>query len=122
MTDRKTIEIRLLGLGDGEEVARLAGVDTAEAPASPLLGAIVDGRLLAAYSLATRASIADPFHRTDEIRSLLEERADQLRGRDQGLLRRLRGRFTGELGARSGARESSSWNIGAPDGSVWIEE
>jgi hypothetical protein len=101
MIDRNTIEIRLLGLEDGAAVARLAELDTTEPPASPLLGAIVDGRLLAAHSVATGASIADPFRHTTEIRSLLAERASQLRGgRDRGLLRRLRGRLTGEIAAR----------------------
>jgi hypothetical protein len=75
MIDRETIEIRLLGVGDGAAVARLAELDTADAPASPLLGAIVNGCLLAAHSLTTGASIADPFRHTAEIRSLLEERA-----------------------------------------------
>jgi hypothetical protein len=77
MIDPEEIQIRLLGLGDGAAVARLAQLDTADTPASPLLGAIVGGQLLAAHSLATGASIADPFQRTDEIRSLLEERAGQ---------------------------------------------
>jgi hypothetical protein len=77
MIDRETIEIRLLGLGDGAAIARLAELDTADAPASPLLGAIVNGCLLAAHSLATGSSIADPFQHTAEIRSLLEKRAGQ---------------------------------------------
>jgi hypothetical protein len=99
MTDRNTIEIRVLGLEDGGAVARLAELDTAEAPTSPLLGAIVDGRLLAAHSLATGASIADPFRHTAEIRTLLAEAARQVRG-DRGLLRRLRERLRNEIGAR----------------------
>jgi hypothetical protein len=108
MIDRDTIEIRLLGLEDGAAVARLAELDTTEPPASPLLGAIVAGRLLAAHSVATGTSIADPFRHTGEIRSLLAERARQLRGgRNQGLLRRLHGRLTGEIGARAEAAEPS---------------
>jgi hypothetical protein len=100
MTDDHTIEIRMLGLDDGASVARLAELDTTEPPSSPLLGAIVDGRLLAAHSLATGMSIADPFRHTAEIRSLLSERARQLRGgRDRGFLRRLRVRLTGRIGA-----------------------
>ncbi|HEY6638253.1 MAG TPA: hypothetical protein VIZ61_11275 [Solirubrobacterales bacterium] len=106
MIDQDTIEIRLLGLEDGDAVARLAELDTTKPPASPLLGAIVEDRLLAAHSLATGASIADPFRHTAEIRSLLAETARQLRGgRDRGLLKRLRGRFTGEIGAGPDAPE-----------------
>ena len=106
MIDRNTIEIRLLGLEDGAAVARLAELDTTKPPASPLLGAIVEGRLLAAHSVATGASIADPFRHTAEIRSLLAERAGQPRsGRDRGLLQRLRGHLRGEIGARPEAAE-----------------
>jgi hypothetical protein len=116
MTDNHTIEIRMLGLEDGAAVARLAELDTADPPSSPLLGAILDGRLLAARSLATGASIADPFRHTAEIRFLLAERARQLRGgRDRGLLRRLRERVTGEIGVRPEAPEPSRWNTGAAD-------
>jgi hypothetical protein len=79
MTDRDKIEIRLLGRADDAAVARLAQLDTASPPDSPLLGAIVDGRLLAAHSLATGESIADPFRHTAEIRTLLAERAGQVR-------------------------------------------
>jgi hypothetical protein len=101
MTDRDTIEIRLLGLDDGTVLARLAELDTSRPPPSPLLGAIVDGRLVAAHSLATGESIADPFRRTAEIRSLLAMRAHQLRsGRGRGLLGRLRGPLNDQIVAR----------------------
>ena len=73
------IEIRELGLEDGAAVARLAELDTAEVPSSPLLGGIVQGQLVAARSLVTGESIADPFRQTAEIRSLLAKRAAQLR-------------------------------------------
>ena len=103
MTERNDIEIRLLGLEDGAAVARLAELDTTEAPPSPLLGGIADGQLVAAHSLATGKSIADPFRHTAEIRSLLAERAGQLRGgRGRGLLTRLKGRLGGEIPARPG--------------------
>lgn len=116
MIDRDTIEIRLLRLEDGAAIARLAELDTTEPPASPLLGAIVDGRLLAAHSLATDAVIADPFRHTAEIRSLLVETARQLRGdRDRGRLRRLRERLSGEIAATPGAPEPRRWNTGAAD-------
>ena len=73
MADQTTIEIRMLGLEDGAALAHLAQLDTADTPAAPLLGGIVEGRLVAAHSLATGRSIADPFRHTAEVRSLLAE-------------------------------------------------
>jgi hypothetical protein len=94
------IEIRLLSTQDGPELTRLAELDGVTAPAEPLLGGIVDGRLVAAHSLTTDESIADPFEHSAEIRSLLARRVYQLRGdRGRGLL--------GWLRRRSGARAGS---------------
>jgi hypothetical protein len=116
MTNRDTIEIRLLDLEDGAAIGRLAELDTTDTPASPLLGAIVEGRLLAAHSLATGASIADPFRHTAEIRSLLAEKARQARGdRDRGLLGRLRARLGSETGTRPGVAEPNAWNTRTAD-------
>jgi hypothetical protein len=99
-TDSNAIEIRLLSTQDVTELKRLAELDGANAPPEPLLGGIVDGRLVAAHSLSTDASIADPFRPSAEIRSLLARRVYQLRGdRGRGLLGRLR--------RRSGARAGS---------------
>ena len=98
MTNQDTIEIRILGLEDGAAIRRLAEVDTASTPPAPLLGGLVDGRLLAAHSLASGESIADPFRRTAEIRSLLVERAAQLRGnRNGGPLGWLRRRLASDM-------------------------
>jgi hypothetical protein len=103
MTNRDTIQIRLLGIEDGAAIARLAELDTTDAPSAPLLGGIVDGRLVAAHSVATEESIADPFQHTAEVRSLLAERATQLRGRRRrGLLSRLRRRLGGQIGTSPG--------------------
>jgi hypothetical protein len=86
-----TIEIRMLGPEEDAVLTRLAQLDTADTPPAPVLGGVIEGRLVAAHSLATGESIADPFRHTAEIRSLLAERADQLRGgRGRGLLSRLR--------------------------------
>jgi len=104
MTDEQTIEIRMLSIEDGAALTRLAQLDTASTPAAPVLGGIVDGRLVAAHSTVNDESIADPFHRTAEIRTLLAQRAGQLRGgHGRGLLSRLRGRLDGELGSAPGA-------------------
>jgi len=100
--DHTAIEIRLLAPQDGGELARLAELDSAEPPPQPLLGADVDGRLVAAHSLATGESIADPFRPTAGIRSLLAGRARQLRDRgpNRGLLQRLRRRLGGSSAAQ----------------------
>jgi hypothetical protein len=97
-------EIRLLAAEDSAELAHLAELDTAKPPLQPLLGAIVNGRLIAAHSLATGESIADPFRPTAGIRSLLARRARQLRGDGghRGLLRSVRRRLGGEGAGRLG--------------------
>jgi hypothetical protein len=63
---------------DQSALVRLAERDSAEVPQGEILGAELDGSLVAAISLATRRVIADPFTRTDQVRSLLELRAGQL--------------------------------------------
>jgi hypothetical protein len=78
--EHPVIAIRLLAPEDSTELSRLAQLDTAAPPPQPLLGGLVDGRLVAAHSLATGESIADPFLRTGEIRSLLAARARQVNG------------------------------------------
>jgi hypothetical protein len=97
-------EIRLLAAEDSAELAHLAELDTAKPPLQPLLGAIVNGRLIAAHSLATGESIADPFRPTAGIRSLLARQARQLRGDGghRGLLRSVRRRLGGEGAGRLG--------------------
>jgi hypothetical protein len=77
------ITIRPLDGADRSAVKRLAQLDSERAPAEPLLGAEIEGRLLAAISLETGESIADPFSRSAELRALLELRAAQLRRRDR---------------------------------------
>jgi hypothetical protein len=61
-------------------VAHLAELDSTEPLNGDVLGAELDGRLVAAISLTTGETIADPFTHTDQVRSLLEARAEQLRG------------------------------------------
>ncbi|MGI9019503.1 MAG: hypothetical protein ACR2G3_02185 [Solirubrobacterales bacterium] len=85
------INIRQLTDDDARALERLVALDSGQAPAAPLLGAEVEGRLLAAVSIASGASVADPFSRTSELRDLLELRALQLRGRERPSRRRRRG-------------------------------
>ncbi len=87
MTENPTtskLTIRRLDPSDQTALARLAQLDSRAAPQSPLVGAEVEGRLLAAVSVQTGEVIADPFSRTGELRALLELRASQLRRRDTG--------------------------------------
>jgi hypothetical protein len=76
------ISIRRLGGDDMTEVERLAQLDSRRPPEGALLGVEIEGRLLAAISLTTGESMADPFSRTGELRALLELRAAQLRRRE----------------------------------------
>ena len=62
-------------------VARVAGRDTHELPAWPLLVAKVGSDVRAAISLTDGTVIADPFHRTAELVAMLRIRA---RGRRCG--------------------------------------
>jgi hypothetical protein len=78
------ITIRRLGRDDVPAVERLAQLDSSRPPEGALLGVEIGGRLVAAISLATRESIADPFSRTGELRALLELRAAQLERRENG--------------------------------------
>jgi hypothetical protein len=69
---------RLDSAADESALVRLAERDSAEVPQGEILGAELNGSLVAAISLPTRRVIADPFTRTDQVRSLLELRAGQL--------------------------------------------
>jgi hypothetical protein len=85
VTHIDAISIRRLGDKDLAAVERLAQLDSRRRPPEgALLGVEIDGRLLAALSLATGESMADPFSRTAELRALLELRAAQLRRRENG--------------------------------------
>jgi hypothetical protein len=81
-TQTDGISIRRLGRDDLAEVERLAQLDSRRPPEGALLGIEIEGRLLAAISLTTGESMADPFSRTGELRALLELRAAQLQRRE----------------------------------------
>jgi hypothetical protein len=70
---------RLDPIADFEALHRLAGRDSAAAPAGAILGAELDGRLIAALSLDSGELVADPFVPTDAVVERLRERADRLR-------------------------------------------
>jgi hypothetical protein len=75
------ITIRRLGADDAAAVTWLAQRDTARAPRGELLGAELDGQLVAAISIATGEAVADPFLRTAEIVEVLRLRLSQLNAR-----------------------------------------
>ena len=73
------VTVRRLDLAiDHDALTRLAERDSADVPAGELIGAEVDGSLVAAISLGNGSVIADPFTPTQGVRSLLEVRAAQL--------------------------------------------
>jgi hypothetical protein len=72
--------VRLAGETDSGALRRLAERDGRSAPRGPLLVAEVDGRLLAARSLADGKAIADPFVHSAHLAELLALRSAHLRG------------------------------------------
>ncbi len=95
------LTIRRLGPGDETAVERLAELDSELRPQGRLMGIEVEGRLLVAASIETGKSVADPFVRTAELRTLLEVRIEQMKGRGKSSRRRFRreSRRPGTLGA-----------------------
>lgn len=91
MQSTTNINIRQLTALDSVEVDRLAALESSSAPLGPLLGAEVEGKLLAAIAIGSGEVVADPFSRTKELRDLLELRVAQLRQHQRpvrGVLRR----------------------------------
>lgn len=75
-----SITIRTAGPEDVEALRRLAQRDSRAVPGGELLIALVEGHARAAISLASGETIADPFHRTEELVRMLTLRGSQLRG------------------------------------------
>jgi hypothetical protein len=96
-TDR--IALRVLDATDRAEADRLADLDSAAALGGGLvIGAEMDGRLLAAISVADGAVVADPFTRSAAAVELLRLRARQLGTPEPKRPSRLR-RLLGALGS-----------------------
>jgi hypothetical protein len=87
------IALRRAGDDEAADVARLAALDSARPLDGEVLVAVVDGRLVAAVSLADGRMIADPLAPTTEARALLHTRATQLAQTPQRPWRRFRPRF-----------------------------
>ncbi len=75
------VTIRRLGAADTPVVLRLVELDSKDVPEGDLLGAEIEGRLVAVAPISGGETVADPFSRTSELRALLELRAAQLRNR-----------------------------------------
>ena len=110
LADATPIAVRKLSASDRSALARIAALDTAPIPTGELLGAEVDGTLVAAISLVDGSVVADPFRRSTSAIELLSLRADQLTlATGDGQRRRfpsLRGRFA-KRSARRGTIGSS---------------
>jgi len=78
--DTPEITIRAARAEDLSEVARVAGRDTGDLPAAPVLVAKVGSNVRAAISLADGTVVADPFHRTAELVQMLRIRAGAVAG------------------------------------------
>jgi hypothetical protein len=87
------IALRRAGYDEAADLARLAALDSARPLEGEALVALVDGRLVAAISLADGRMIADPLAPTSEARALLHTRAAQLAQTPQRPWRRFRPRF-----------------------------
>jgi hypothetical protein len=79
------VRFRHANAEDGDALSRLAALDEAAIPASPVLLAEVDGEPWAARSLRTGQVIADPFRPTTLLVEQLAIRADRLRAADVAL-------------------------------------
>jgi len=90
--DSTEITIRAERTEDKSEIARVAGRDTHELPAGPLLVAEVGGNVRAAISLTDGSFVADPFHRTTELVEMLKIRAGAVQDSRREIARSRRSR------------------------------
>jgi uncharacterized protein with von Willebrand factor type A (vWA) domain len=74
MTDLRTIAIRPAGADDDAVLAAIAALDSARPLRRPAVLAVVDGRPVAAASVADGRIVADPFTPTADIVALLDRR------------------------------------------------
>ena len=79
-TASSPITIRRATDDDARALDRLARLDSQRLPAGPHLIALADATPIAAVSLSSGRTIANPFAATDPIISLLHERAAHLTG------------------------------------------
>jgi hypothetical protein len=75
-----TVVIRVATPADGDDLRRLAALDSARALLGTVLVAQSDGQIRAAYSIDERRGIADPFVPSAALVELLKARAALLTG------------------------------------------
>jgi hypothetical protein len=97
--DLDAVTIRRAGANDEGALRRLADLDSTRVPGGPVLMAEIGGAPVAAISVLSGESFADPFVPTQELRRLLELRASQLH--------------------LSSAHQARRNGLGAPDYSAW---
>jgi hypothetical protein len=95
------VTLRFARPDDAFELAHLAQLDSAAAPAPPALLGEMSGRLVAALSLADGGVIADPFVPSAAVVELLRARARQLNGTAGGFRARRASRPPRRWPARS---------------------
>jgi hypothetical protein len=95
------ITIQMLNEKDAEELRDVAERDSRPMPTGKVLGARMDGRLVAARSINDGHAVADPFVHTAGIQALLAERASQIRGTGGGGLRHALARLTAQASSSS---------------------
>ena len=98
----ESVTLRFAFPDDALALARLTALDSSETLSEPVLLAEVSGELRAALSLASGATVADPFHPSAALIDLLRARAAQLSragaGADGRAGSRRGGRLRGRLG------------------------
>jgi hypothetical protein len=82
-----SVTIRRVTPNDWQAVERLAQLDGGPVPQGAALLAEVDDRALIVRSLEDGATVADPFHHTAELATLLHARAKALGGRSPRAVR-----------------------------------
>lgn len=95
------IRLGMLKEEDAAELRAVAERDSQAVPSGIVLGARMDGRLVAARSISDGHAVADPFIRTAEVQRLLAARAAQIRGSRSGGLRQMLARFGGQTSSSS---------------------
>jgi hypothetical protein len=75
MTSTATLSIRTATDADDAVLARLSALDSARSIRRPALVALVDGRPVAATSLADGRTVADPFTPTADVVRVLRAAA-----------------------------------------------
>jgi hypothetical protein len=75
-----SITIRMARFEDREALFRVAQRDSTRLPEGPLMVAAVGGEIRAAAAVETGDTIADPFHSTAELVSMLTVRIAELNG------------------------------------------